>query len=59
MRKGQAELAYIDGLLVQVNDNEMMVRVTVPAKCSPPPAFITECHETAGNLGYGIEFVRA
>lgn len=43
------------GVTVSIDDNEMMLRVT---GANFPPALVSECHRQAGELGYGIEFVR-
>lgn len=41
--------------LVSIDDNDMLVTVTVPAGFNPPQSLVRHWHDTAGRLGYGIK----
>ena len=53
-RKLQAALAAAS-CLVSIDDNERLVTVKVPANVRPSRDIVRQWHETAGDLGYGIQ----
>jgi hypothetical protein len=48
------------GYFVEIDDNAMLLTVRYLAadlKRAGWRAFVRACHQTAGNLGFGIEFI--
>lgn len=51
-------IPQLSGVTVFIDDVRECVTVTVPAEINGlPRSFVRECHDLAGDLGYGIEFI--